>query len=259
MKLLQRLATTSAVIAGAVLTAPSASAEDVDLEMVLLIDTSGSVDDDEFDQQMKGYINAFRDEEVQEAVLSHPNGVAVQVAQWSRGDNFATLDWQVLRTEEDCRALATSIFFFSRVEKGGTQMAPAIDKAMQALSTNNYDSPRQVIDVSGDGVCENWLFETTGQEHHDLNPGRPWSEVLADRPSTLAINGIAIGAWAILNSPKSEAGTTMCCSKATTASRCTLIRSRRLARASRPSWYERSSRRLRPSATTKPRFRLVTD
>ena len=193
MKLLQRLATTSAVIAGAVLTAPSASAEDVDLEMVLLIDTSGSVDDDEFDKQMKGYINAFRDEEVQEAVLSHPNGVAVQVAQWSRGDNFATLDWQVLRTEEDCRALATSIFFFSRVKNGGTQMAPAIDKAMQALSTNNYDSPRQVIDVSGDGVCENWLFETTGEEHHDLDTGRPWSEVLADRPATLTINGIAIG------------------------------------------------------------------
>ena len=69
MKLLQRLATTSAVIAGAVLTAPLVSAEDVDLEMVLLIDTSGSVDDDEFDKQMKGYINAFRDEEVQDCLL----------------------------------------------------------------------------------------------------------------------------------------------------------------------------------------------
>ena len=193
MKLLQRLATTSAVIASTMLTAPLASAEDVDLELVLLIDTSGSVDGAEFDKQMEGYINAFRDEEVQEAVLSHPNGVAVQVAQWSRGDNFATLDWQVLRTEEDCRALATSIQLFSRVELGGTQMAPAIDKAMQALSTNNYDSPRQVIDVSGDGVCENWLFETTGEEHFDPNTGRPWSEVLADRPATLTINGIAIG------------------------------------------------------------------
>ena len=45
----------------------------------------------------------------------------------------------------------------------------------------------------GSEMCIRDRFETTGREHHDLDTGRPWSEVLADRPSTLAINGIAIG------------------------------------------------------------------
>ena len=193
MKLLQRLATTSAVIASTLATASLASAEDVDLELVLLIDTSSSVDGTEFAQQMDGYVNAFRDEAVQEAVLANPNGVAVQVAQWSTGDNFTTLGWQVLRTDQDCRALATSIQLFSRANGGSTQMAPAIDNAMTELSTNPYDSPRQVIDVSGDGVCENWLMETTNHDAGDPTTGRPWSEVLADRPASLTINGIAIG------------------------------------------------------------------
>ena len=73
-------------------------------------------------------------------------------------------------------------------------MAPAIDNAMTELSTNPYDSPRQVIDVSGDGVCENWLMETTDHDAGDPTTGRPWSEVLADRPASVTINGIAIGA-----------------------------------------------------------------
>ena len=193
MKFLHRLATTSAIIASTLATAPLTSAEDVDLELVLLIDTSGSVDDTEFAQQMDGYISAFRDPEVQEAVLANTNGVAVQLAQWSRGEFFASLGWHVLRTDADCRALATDIQLFSRAHSGSTQMAPAIDRSMKELSSNDYDSPRQVIDVSGDGVCENWLQETTSHDAGDPTTGRPWSEVMADRPASLTINGIAIG------------------------------------------------------------------
>ncbi len=193
MKLLQRLATTSAIIAGTLATASSASAENVDLELMLLIDTSASVDSIEFTKQMDGYINAFRDTEVQQAVLANTNGVAIQVAQWSTGENFATLGWHVLRTELDCRALATEIQLFSRAHSGSTQLAPAIDNAMQDLDTNGFDSPRQVIDVSGDGVCENWLMETSNHDAGDPTTGRPWSEVVADRPASLTINGIAIG------------------------------------------------------------------
>ena len=193
MKTLQRLALTSAVIGSTFVAAAPAPAEDVDLEMVLLVDTSSSVDGPEFTQQMEGYINAFRDAEVQTAVLAHPNGVAVQMVQWSSGNNFVPLGWRVLRTDADCRALATDIQMFDRVDGGLTQMAPAIDKAMTDLHDNIYVSPRQVIDVSGDGVCANWLMENDIRDTGDPDTGRPWSEVMADRPDSLTINGIAIG------------------------------------------------------------------
>ena len=54
----------------------------VDLELVLAIDSSGSVDFQEFELQARGIARAFRDPEMIEAIQgAAPNGVAVSLIQ----------------------------------------------------------------------------------------------------------------------------------------------------------------------------------
>ena len=73
----------------------TAHAEDkaVDLELVLAVDVSASVDDAEFALQMAGIAEAFRDQEVQAAIASGPLGrVAVSLVLWAdpQGGRMAT-------------------------------------------------------------------------------------------------------------------------------------------------------------------------
>src|SRR4051794_18658820 len=75
-----------ALLALASLTAPhSATADElVDMELVLAIDASSSVDDDEWDLQRKGYAAAFAEPRVQAALRSGPtHRIAVAVVVWA--------------------------------------------------------------------------------------------------------------------------------------------------------------------------------
>jgi hypothetical protein len=55
-----------------------------DLELVLAVDASGSVDDEEFDLQMRGIAAGFRDAKVRQAIGSGPHGrIAVNLIVWA--------------------------------------------------------------------------------------------------------------------------------------------------------------------------------
>src|SRR6185503_18157488 len=55
----------------------------VDLNLVLAIDASGSVDDDRFDLQKKGYAQAFVSQRVLDAIRNGNNqAIAVSMIQW---------------------------------------------------------------------------------------------------------------------------------------------------------------------------------
>ena len=126
----------------------------VDLELVLAVDTSSSVSQDEFDLQMKGLATAFRNPVIMEAVRAAGDlGVAVALIQWSdAGEYVMAIDWRVLHSPADSVALSESIDRSPRfVVGGGTAIGSAMAFAMTALSTNPYQSRRRVIDVSGDG------------------------------------------------------------------------------------------------------------
>ncbi len=132
-----------------------ARAEDVvDLELVLAIDSSSSVDDSEWALQMQGYATAFRDEEVQKAIVSGPHKrVAVAVVVWAD----ATLPkwespWFVLAAPADAERLATFMTGVERNALGGTGIGAGIAAAIRKLDRNGLSAPRQVVDVSGDGA-----------------------------------------------------------------------------------------------------------
>src|SRR5207253_9829102 len=63
---------------------PAAAQTAVDLQLVLAVDASGSVDQFRFELQKRGYVAAFRHERVLEAIRSGPHqAIAVTVVQWT--------------------------------------------------------------------------------------------------------------------------------------------------------------------------------
>lgn len=169
----------------------------VPLELVLLVDTSGSVDATEYNLQKQGYIDAFRDTEVQTRI-KEAGGIAVAYIEWSDANHQSIrVPWTKLETLEDCEDFANKIVLVTRTHTGNTMMAPAIEFASAQLVNNGFESMKWIIDVSGDGVGQNWNFYVNGVEksgHSDPEfYGTPWASVLASIPAgDSQINGICI-------------------------------------------------------------------
>jgi hypothetical protein len=133
------------VLAALALVPASARAADlaVDLELVLAIDASSSVDDSEWALQAEGYATAFRDARVQAAVLSGPNRrVAVALLVWAD----ATVprwesDWFVLAGPSDAERLAAYMSSLPRQAVGGTGIGAASPR--QSACSTATASPRR--------------------------------------------------------------------------------------------------------------------
>jgi hypothetical protein len=168
----------------AALVAPALADETVDLELVLAIDASSSVDDDEWELQRQGYAAAFRDPEIQAAITSGPHKrIATAVVVWAdatvpRWDS----DWFMLATPADSENFAGFMGALPRIPVGGTGIGMGVAAAIRKLDRNGLTAPRQVVDVSGDGR------ETPPRETVVLIP---MANALA-RARGVTINGLAI-------------------------------------------------------------------
>ncbi len=126
---------------------------EVDTALVLAVDSSTSVDLDEFTLQMNGLAAAFRDEAVVAAALGGSTGkTAVLLLEWSNANwQRVNIPWTLLASPADCAALATEMENAPRlIYGGGTAIGSAIDFALRQFR-NAPAAGRKVIDVSGDG------------------------------------------------------------------------------------------------------------
>ncbi len=133
-------------------TASARAAESVDLALVLAVDSSSSVNYYEFNLQMGGLADAFRDGAVLNAIkAAAPNGIAVTLVQWSSPDRQAlAFGWTEVRDAASVEAVARIIDLTPRlVTDGGTAISDAIDFSIRLL--DGVAAARRVIDVSGDG------------------------------------------------------------------------------------------------------------
>jgi len=140
--------------------APRAHAIAVDLELSLVIDVSGSVDTTEYNLQMDGYADAFRSTTVKNAILAG-NGIAVNAVFFSSSATEG-VPFTLLNSEASILAFADVLDAFVRPSSGvvgtETDIHAGIDAAVATFGTetggaaNGFESPRQVIDVSGDGL-----------------------------------------------------------------------------------------------------------
>lgn len=192
MKLLTRLKgiTTLAVAAIAGLSAPVTAQQGamirVDLELLLAVDISQSMDYDEHEIQRNGYVDAFRHKDVINAMLSGPEGkIAVMYMEWAGDfDPIPTIPWTIIDSAEAASKFADRLADEPIYGEQRTSISRALLTAREYIQKNNIASHRQVIDVSGDGA----------------NNAGPLVESARDQvvKSGIVINGLPI----MLNKPK---------------------------------------------------------
>ena len=130
------------------------SGRQVDLELVLAVDTSSSVSAQEFDLQMRGLATAFRDPAVGAAIQASGDlGIAVAMVQWSdnRKQTLA-IEWTQMRDAASAAQFSEEIENTPRfLIGGGTALGDALSFSMNQFEGNGFRGRRQVIDISGDG------------------------------------------------------------------------------------------------------------
>lgn len=134
---------------------PLAEAQElVDLELVLAIDVSSSVDDDEYFLQVYGLAQAFRNPDVVSAIESSTTGgIVVAVVQWSDANKqVLALDWTLVGDTMSALAFSEALLRTPRFVSGGqTSISGAIEFSRRLIEMNGYDGWRRTIDISGDG------------------------------------------------------------------------------------------------------------
>jgi len=132
---------------------PTYAAEHVDLLLVLVADISRSMDEVKFQLQRSGYVAAFSDSRVIEAIRSGPNGrIAVAFVEWSGPlSQRIVIDWMLISDNKTARLFGDHLVEASRAFADSTSISAGIDFAMAQLDQAPYETRRRVIDVSGDG------------------------------------------------------------------------------------------------------------
>lgn len=136
--------------------APPAAAlgQRVDLNLVLAVDSSGSVSDDRFDLQKLGYARAFLNPRVLNAIRNgNEQAIAITMVQWTGPTlHVVAVPWTVIRDQASAQAAAAAIVASRRqIFGGGTSVSGAIDFSVLLLNASPYRGTRRVIDISGDG------------------------------------------------------------------------------------------------------------
>jgi Protein of unknown function (DUF1194) len=125
----------------------------VDLELVLAVDISGSVDEVEARLQREGYVAALRHPHVVEAIEGGMFGrIAVVYVEWA-GDHYqrTMLDWTVIEDEASASSFADALVETPLTTAHWTSLSGAIDYAVPLFEENGFKGFRRVIDISGDG------------------------------------------------------------------------------------------------------------
>ncbi|MEM9196453.1 MAG: DUF1194 domain-containing protein [Pseudomonadota bacterium] len=155
--------------------------QEVDLELVLLADATGSIDTAEILFQREGYARAITDPSVIRAIESGLLGrVALTYVEW--GDDRSqdiVVNWSVVSDEADAAAFAEALMVPPRRAYGRNAIGSALLFAKGMIEANAYDGLRRVIDFSADSA-NNWYGPP-------IEAAR--AEVLA---AGITINGLAV-------------------------------------------------------------------
>jgi hypothetical protein len=138
----------------------------VDIELVIAVDVSYSMDLDELAVQREGYAQAIVSQEFLQAMRTGPHSkVAVTYFEWSASsDQKIIIPWRVIDGPESADAVAAEIMK-APVRRGSrTSISGAINFAMPLFEENPYPGLRRVIDISGDGPNNNGVPVTSARD-----------------------------------------------------------------------------------------------
>jgi hypothetical protein len=151
----------------------------VDVELVLAVDVSRSVDPEEQEMQFSGYEAAFRDHRLIEGIIGGPIGaIACTMFTWSDWHiQNLVVPWTLLDGAASANRFADAIAAAPRRTWLYTSISGAMDFAAKQFG-QGFEGTRKVVDISGDGVN---------------NSGRPVAEARADALAQgIVLNGLAV-------------------------------------------------------------------
>jgi hypothetical protein len=149
-----RLAASLFIALGTLCTVTDAQATNVDVQLVLAADASGSIDDGEHALQRIGYAQALRDPRVLNAIRGgSEQAIAVTYVEWTgRGLQMVVVPWTVIKDADSAERVAQQLLSMPRgLFGGGTAVGEAIYYSASLFEGSGFESERKVIDVSGDG------------------------------------------------------------------------------------------------------------
>nr|WP_231711050.1 DUF1194 domain-containing protein [Xanthobacter dioxanivorans] len=140
----------------------------VDLELVLAVDISYSMDQEEQALQREGYATAVVSREFLEALRLGPTGrIAVAYVEWAgETEQQVVVSWRVIDGPDTARAFAEAISSAPLRRAYRTSISSALLFGADQFDLNGFQGLRRVIDVSGDGV--------NNQGPRSASHGMPW-------------------------------------------------------------------------------------
>ncbi len=129
----------------------------VDVELVLAVDISYSMDFDELALQREGYVSALKSREFLQAVRQGIHGkIAVTYFEWAgQNSQYILLPWRVIDGPESAEAVAAELARAPVRRAMRTSISGALLFAKPMFEASGYRGIRRVIDVSGDGANNN--------------------------------------------------------------------------------------------------------
>jgi hypothetical protein len=129
----------------------------VDLELILAVDCSGSVDEVEAQLQREGYIAALTSERVLNAIRSGENRrIGVAYIEWAGATYQRTIvDWTIIEDADSANAVVSKIAASPYAAIRWTSISGAIDYSVAMFQKSPFEGTRRVVDISGDGKNNN--------------------------------------------------------------------------------------------------------
>jgi hypothetical protein len=159
----------------------STAADKVDLELVLLADASGSIDDGEIRFQRQGYASAITHPEVLDAIqMGFDQRIAVTYVEWGQANSQeVVVPWTVIAGKDDAGAFAEALMAAPRKAFGRNSIGNALAYGQALIESNEIEGTRRVIDLSADSA-NNWS---------GLSIAEARAQALA---ADITINGLAV-------------------------------------------------------------------
>ena len=135
----------------------AAAAEEVDLELVLLADATGSIDSAEIRFQRQGYARALTHPAVLNAIAQGLlQRIAVTYVEWA--DEFSqdvVVPWTMIDGPESAARFAAALSGAPRRAFGRNAIGAALARGQALIAENDISGLRRVIDLSADSA-NNW-------------------------------------------------------------------------------------------------------
>lgn len=128
-------------------------AQQVSLELVLLADSTGSIDTQEINFQRRGYAAGIAHPDVVDAIVfSNTGKIAVTYVEWGGHNSQVVIaPWAIITSQADADNFAATILSETmRRARGRNAIGAALLAGRELIQNNDIQGARRVIDMSSD-------------------------------------------------------------------------------------------------------------